>query len=145
MIIKEFLSLPHQFMWGGEGKPHPQDPRGAIYNDCTTFCATWVEMLTGNDPAADLRGSYRTAEGAHAIIDAAGGHVPFMHARLQPLGFKRVQHPQDGDIGCVLAPAGMGGEFKEIGAVRFGPLWATLGPVGIVAKRLDHVAIWRLT
>jgi hypothetical protein len=145
MDIHEFVHLPHRFMWGGDGRAHPADPQGRVYNDCTTICASWVEVLTGVDPAADLRGTYRTAEGAHAIITAAGGHVAFMQARLAPLGFKRVHHPIDGDVGCVRAPSGMEGGFSEVGAVRFGPLWASLGPMGIVAKPLEMIAAWRLS
>ncbi|UIK04915.1 DUF6950 family protein [Neorhizobium galegae] len=144
MDIHEFIRLPHRFMWGGDGKPHPADPHGRNYNDCTTICATWVEILTGIDPAADLRGTYRTAEAAHAIIEDAGGHVAFMEARLLPLGFKRVQNPMDGDIGCVSAPAGVEGNFAVVGAIRFGPLWLSLGPAGLVGKHLPTIAAWRL-
>jgi hypothetical protein len=145
MDIMEFRRLPHRFQWGGDGKPHRDDPYGRIYNDCTTICATWAEILTGTDPAADLRGTYRTAEAAHVIIADAGGHVAFMEGRLLPLGFKRVQHPVDGDIGCVIAPAGIEGGFTEVGAIRFGPLWLSLGPAGLVGKRLDMVAAWRFS
>lgn len=143
MDIKEFVNLPHRFWWGGDGRPHRIDPEGRYYNDCTTFCATWVEMVTGIDPAADLRRTYHDAEGAHAIIDAAGGHVAFMAGRLEPLGFKRVQNPADGDVGCVIAPVGLEGGFAQVGAVRFGPNWVTLGPAGVVGKRLETVAAWR--
>lgn len=143
MDIKEFLALPHRFGWGGEGRPHPRDEHGRIYNDCTTFCASWVEFMTGIDPARDLRRTYATADGAHAIVDSAGGHVRFMAGRLEPIGCKRVQNTEDGDIGCVVAPVGMN-EFSEIGAIRFGPNWVTIGPVGLVGKRLEMVAAWRL-
>lgn len=144
MDIREFLSLPHRFGWGGEGKPHPRDPNGYIYNDCTTFCASWVEVLTGIDPAADLRGTYAFPKSAQAIVDAVGGHIAFMAGRLEPLGFVRVSEPQDGDIGCVRAPVGLEGDFKEVGAIRFGPNWVTLGRAGLVGKRLETIAVWRL-
>lgn len=130
-------------MWGGDGRPHPADPQGRIYNDCTTFCASWAEVLTGIDPAADLRMTYHTAEEAHAIVDAAGGHIQFMAGRLEPIRFKRVQNPADGDIGCVRAPVGLEGDFAEVGAIRFGPNWVTLGRVGLVGKRLETIAAWR--
>ncbi|CDN52543.1 Hypothetical protein RG1141_CH01780 [Neorhizobium galegae bv. officinalis bv. officinalis str. HAMBI 1141] len=130
-------------MWGGDGKAHPSDPMGRIYNDCTTFCASWAAALTGVDPASALRGTYRTAEEAHAIVEAAGGHIAFMTSHLVPLGFSRVQNPVDGDIGCVVAPAGVEGDFAEIGAVRFGPLWVSLGPAGLVGKRLNTLVAWR--
>jgi hypothetical protein len=140
MTLHDFLQLDHRFRWGGSGRPILH---GVIENDCTTFCATWVENLTGTDPAAELRGTYRTAEGAQAIVDASGGLVRFMAAKLEPLGFRRIQQPDTGDIGVIKTLAGMEGEIKEIGAIRFGPLWATLGPSGVAAKKVEFIAAWR--
>lgn len=133
MTLHEFRALPHRFRWGGMGG-----------DDCTTFCATWAREQTGVDPAEDLRGTYRDGEGATRILNRAGGIVRFMGARLQTLGYKRVQQPQSGDIGVVRAPVGID-EIKEIGAVCFGPLWLILGPGGVVGKKVDFVAAWRLT
>lgn len=140
MTLHEFLHLQHRFRWGGDGLCR----NGVMHNDCTTFCASWVAELTGIDPARDLRGLYRTGEQAHGIIEAAGGIVAFIGGRLELMGFARVSEPEDGDIGVIVAPAGMEGDVKEIGAVRFGPLWSTLGPIGIVAKRCGFVAAWGL-
>ncbi|MDW9415141.1 hypothetical protein GOB15_12075 [Sinorhizobium meliloti] len=130
MTLQEFLSLPHQFRWGG-----------VAGDDCTTFCGTWLRESVGVDPAEVYRGTYSTAEGAHEILARAGGLVAFAAAALEPLGFVRTEDPQDGDVGVVLAPAGMAG-VKEVCAVRFGPLWALLAPSGVIAKKLDHVAAW---
>ncbi|MDW9814298.1 hypothetical protein GOC60_05140 [Sinorhizobium meliloti] len=132
MTLHEFLTLPHRFRWGGMGG-----------DDCTTFCGTWLQESVGVDPAEEYRGTYSTAKGAHDILTRAGGVVAFAAAALEPMGFKRVQYPQDGDVGVVKAPTGLDGETKEICAIRFGPLWALLAPSGVVAKRLDHVAAWR--
>lgn len=131
MTLQEFLSLPHQFRWGG-----------VAGDDCTTFCGTWLRESVGVDPAAAYRGTYSTAEGAHDILARAGGLVAFAAAALEPLGFVRTVDLQDGDVGVVLAPAGMA-EVKEVCAIRFGPLWALLAPSGVIAKKLDHVAAWR--
>ncbi len=133
MILRHWLDLPHRFRWGGMGG-----------DDCTTFCASWVAEVLGVDPAERLRGTYSTQEGAHAILNAAAGLVPFMASHLEPLGYQRVDAPQDGDVGVVLAPVGTDGDFREIGAIRFGPLWAVLGPHGVAARRLDPVAVWGL-
>ncbi len=133
MEIREFLACHHRFRWGGvEG------------DDCTTFCASWVASRLGIDPAEDLRGSYRDADGAHAIIEREGGLVRLFGNRLEPLGFVRVDEAQDGDIGIVTAPSGIDGSLVEVGAIVFGPLWATLAPSGVAAKRLEAVAIWRM-
>jgi hypothetical protein len=134
MTLREWLEKPsHRFRWGGQGG-----------DDCTTFCASWVDEVTGVDPAEDLRGTYRDAEGAHAILNAAGGIVAFIAARLGPLGYVSVDHLSDGDVGVIRAPVGLDGDTKEIGAIRFGPLWATLGPAGVRAVKADFVAAWSL-
>ncbi len=134
MTLQKFMALPHRFRWGGTGG-----------DDCTTFCASWVVEQIGIDPAERLRGTYRTEEGAHALLEAAGGLVPFMAAHLEPIGFERTDDPQTGDIGAILAPIGLGNETKEVGAIRFGPLWLVLSPGGVVGKKSDFVAAWRLS
>ncbi|WP_322884279.1 hypothetical protein U8C35_09515 [Sinorhizobium medicae] len=131
MTLQEFLALPHQFRWGG-----------VAGDDCTTFCGTWLCESVGVDPAEAYRGTYSTAEGAHDILAQAGGLVSFAAHAPEPLGFVRTVCLQDGDVGVVLAPAGMAG-VKEVCAIRFGPLWALLAPSGVIAKKLDHVAAWR--
>lgn len=133
MTLHEFLMHPHRFQWGGTSG-----------DDCTMFCATWVYHLTGIDPARDLRGTYSDARGAHRILARAGGIVAFADERLLPLGFTRTDEPQDGDLGVVEAPIGMEEDTALVGAIRFGPLWAVLSPGGVVARKLDHVAAWRL-
>jgi hypothetical protein len=95
------------------------------------------------DPAASLRGTYRTEEGAHALLDGAGGLVPFMAGHLEPIGFERTDDPQDGDVGAIRMP--IGDETIEVGAIRFGPLWLVLSPGGVVGKKTDFVAAWRLS
>jgi hypothetical protein len=146
MNLHDFLfRVPHRFQWGGSGKPHPRDPNGYAYNDCTTFCASWAENLTGIDPARDLRGTYATAVRAHRIIANAGGIVPFYAAKLEPLGFERVHDKEDGDIAIIEAFVGMDGEVRQIGGIAFGPLWAALAPSGVAAKPAQQIASWRLS
>lgn len=131
MDLHEFLALPHQFRWGG-----------VAGDDCTTFCGTWLRECIGFDPAQAYRGSYSTADGAHEILERSGGLVSFAAAALEPMGFTRTDEPRDGDVGVVLAPAGID-KVKEVCAIRFGPLWAILAPSGVIAKKLSHVAAWR--
>lgn len=126
MTLHEFLALPHRFRWGGAGG-----------DDCTTFCATWIAESIGIDPAERLRGTYRTEEGAHALLDATGGLVPFMASHLEPIGYVRTDEPHSGDVGAIVM------DGKQVGAVRFGPLWALLTPGGVMAKKADFIAAWR--
>lgn len=130
MTLHDFLRLPHRFAWGGVGG-----------DDCTTFCARWIECLTGADPAANFRGAYSTQEEAEAILAAAGGLVAFADRHL---GLVRTDDPQPGDVGVIVAPSALDGEFKHIAAIRFGPLWATLSPAGVRARKADFVAAWRV-
>lgn len=132
MDIKEFLALPHHFRWGGIGG-----------GDCMTFCATWAKEVTGIDLAANLRGTYRTKPEAHAVMDAAGGPLAFMDGRLAFIGAERVDEPHDGDIGLINTLTADGSK-AEIGAIRFGPLWACIHPAGVRATHSDFIAAWRL-
>ncbi|MGQ3213015.1 MAG: DUF6950 family protein [Shinella sp.] len=136
MKIKGFLCLPHRFRWGGVGG-----------DDCMTFCATWIRECTGIDPASGLRGTYNTKAEAHAILARHGGSLNFMNAKLVPHGCRRVDAPQDGDIGLVRMLAGEtygDVQMTEVGAVRFGPLWASISPRGVVVQRAEEIAVWRL-
>lgn len=132
MDIHEFLALEHQFRWGGiDG------------DDCMTFAASWAEACAGVDPAAQFRGTYDTQEGAEALIAAHGGMVALASRQLLGIGAKRVQTPETGDVGIVLASVGID-RVKEVAAIRFGPMWAALSPGRVIAKPFDHIAVWRL-
>ncbi|WSH67109.1 hypothetical protein U8Q05_12135 [Rhizobium ruizarguesonis] len=136
MNIHEFLELPHRFRWGGVGG-----------DDCMTFPASWALKCIGVDPAADLRGTYRTREGAHAIIASHGGELAFMDVHLVSIGAKRVQQAQTGDIGLITAMTGETVDDQveaRIGAIAFGPLWACIHPAGIRATPAQFIAAWRL-
>ncbi|MBY5465293.1 DUF6950 family protein [Rhizobium leguminosarum] len=136
MDIHHFLALPHRFRWGGVGG-----------DDCFTFPAAWVLRSTGIDPAEQFRGTYRTREEAHQIIDVFGGPLALIEHQLAAVKAMRVQDPETGDIALI---KGMTGETTTdrietlIGAIRFGPLWACIHPAGIRATPAEFVAAWRL-
>ncbi|MER8959296.1 hypothetical protein [Mesorhizobium sp. M0701] len=137
MTLEQYIRLPHRWRWGGMGG-----------EDCTTFCAAWVAAVTGKDPAAELRGTYVDADGAGAVLRAAGGVERLVGSRLAALGLHRVQRPQDGDIGIVSAMTGFdaaGMVVKHIPAIRFGPLWAVMSARGPMVKKLDWTGkAWRI-
>ncbi|OHZ30857.1 hypothetical protein BBL07_22600 [Agrobacterium vitis] len=144
MNIHQFISAPHRFRWGGAGLRADDRARG---DDCMTFAAPWGFETTGVDPAEDLRGTYRDRVGAHAVMQSFGGPQSFMAAHLEPLGARRVQQYCDGDIGLCRMMAGESMEEVEmtlVGAVRFGPLWASISPAGVVVRQAECVAAWRL-
>ena len=138
MTLQEFLAQPRRFRWGGE---EPDT------DDCLTFLARFIWACIDVDPAEKLRGTYRTEEQAHYIIDEYGGSVAFVSAMIEPDLAERIDQPMDGDIAIIRAPAGLDGLSKEIGAIRFGPLWAAMGPGGIVARdarSIECLAAWRI-
>ena len=134
MKLEAYIVLPHKWQWS--------------YCDCTLFVADWVVEATGKDPAADLRGTYHTAEEAEAILQAHGGAHGLVEARLRPLGFMRVLKPSDGAIGIVRAATGFdagGLVVKDIPAIKFGPLWAVMSARGPQVKQLDWTgAAWNI-
>jgi len=56
-------------------------------NDCCLFAADWALLFTGQDPAADMRGTYGSALSAKRLLDAAGGVVSLADKRLLALGW----------------------------------------------------------
>lgn len=132
MDLREFLALPHLFGWGG-----------VVGDDCTTWCASWVQRRTGIDPAAAYRGTYSSPAGAHRLVKSAGSLVALVEPTLLPLGLVRTDGPSDGDVGIVRAASFDGGTISEISAIKFGPLWAMLSPARVVAKKAELVAAWR--
>ena len=138
MTLHEFLALEHRFKWAGHGFTG----RGEVFNDCFTFPASWVQRLTGVDVAREYRGSYASKDQADAIIAAAGGMVELAGRQLALVNACPVETLRDGDVGVVEAP--QGDDVKLVGAIRFGPLWAVLTPGRVIAKKLDHVAAWRV-
>lgn len=136
MNIHEYLALPHRFRWGGVGG-----------EDCMTFAARWALEVIGIDPAEHLRGTYRSKSEAHAILEAHGGHLKLMEMYAAQIGAKRVQQPQDGDVGLIRAMTGETYDEQAetmMGAVRFGPLWACIHPGGVRATPAEFISAWRL-
>ncbi|TPN26633.1 hypothetical protein FKO01_25505 [Mesorhizobium sp. B2-3-3] len=134
MTPEQYICLPHRWQWG--------------FCDCTLFAAGWVVEATGKDPAADLRATYFDADGAAAILRAAGGAERLVEASLSALGFRRADTPRDGDIGIVRTMTGFdaaGASVKEIPALRFGPLWAVMSARGVMVKSLEWTGVaWRI-
>ncbi len=135
MNIHEFLALPHRFRWGGLGG-----------DDCFTFPASWCLEQTCIDPAEMFRGRYSSRREAHALIESHGGELNFAERQLLTVGAHRIEHPQDGDVGIVQMLVGETSaemHYALVGAIRFGPLWASISPAGVRATKADFVAAWR--
>ncbi|KQS74209.1 hypothetical protein ASG25_01985 [Rhizobium sp. Leaf384] len=134
--LTEYAALPHRWVWGGVGG-----------HDCTTFCARWVEIVTGKDPGAGLIGTYSSREDANALIASHGGIERMLDERLARVSVSRTEAPRSGDVGLISTPVGFdatGITNKQIPAIRFGPLWLAMSARGPVAKQATHSAAWRI-
>lgn len=135
--LHDWIMSRHQFRWGGvDGE------------DCLCFPASRIMCRIGVDPAAEFRGTYKDREGAYAILSEFGGEFKLMERQLSIVNAKRVQVPQDDDIGLVRAIGanddGSRGSDTLVGAIRFGPQWAFITPAGVKVMRAEHVAAWRV-
>jgi hypothetical protein len=108
--------------------------------DCHLWLADWVLACRGGeDPAAALRGRYRTPLGARRLLKRAGGS----EAVVESAGLERLSAPEPGCIG--LLPVSGGGGFDLIGGLYTGQRWAVLGyPAGVVAHPFTASHVWRV-
>lgn len=114
--------------------------------DCHTFAADWAMILTGKDPAEGLRGTYTTAEEAHAIVNGYGDILDFMHQRLSNIGMRGkffMNGPQDGDIGLINVKTWPDAEKRWVPAIHQGGLWLSKSLRGIAGVQYSSQAYWR--
>jgi hypothetical protein len=104
--------------------------------DCCLWAADVVQAVTGYDPAADLRGTYSTAEETPAVIRSIGGISGICADRLGP------------EVSPALAQVGDVGLFMEDGhpalAAYTGGTWMAQGQAGVVPLAEGVVTtVWR--
>lgn len=117
------------FAWGGK--------------DCCLWPADWLVACGHPDPAADLRGRYRTALGAARILNKHGGVLGVYASRATTVGLRAVTTPIAGDIGVVMA-RDADGRAKPTGAICTGRRWAALGPERLIVAEMTPLAAWRI-
>lgn len=59
-------------------------------NDCCLFGADWIQLCTGLDPAATLRGTYDRALSGVRVLEKHGGLIGTIETYMEPLGFKPI-------------------------------------------------------
>jgi hypothetical protein len=59
-------------------------------NDCCLFGANWIQLCTGLDPAATLRGTYDSALSGVRVLENHGGLIGTIETHMEPLGFKQI-------------------------------------------------------
>lgn len=117
-------------------------------NDCCLFVADWVAAVTGRDPGAAWRGTYRGERAAHRILSRGGGLLAVVAPSFDGVGLARTTDPLTGDIGVVVAPVAFRhGRLVErpVAAVRVGRLWAVKSQSGVAAGEFATLAAWRVT
>lgn len=108
-------------------------------HDCALFIADWLWLVTGTDPAAALRGRYRTPEEAAALHTWCG--LPGTVSRcVRGLGMRLTRTPAIGDVGVVVA-----GD-RLVGAIRTAKGWAMHADYGVLhlSASTRVVAAWSL-
>lgn len=108
-------------------------------HDCCMFPADCVLAVTGNDLAADLRGTYSTEAEADAVLQRLGGIVEIAIARLGPV--VSTEQAQPGDVGLLIVPAGQRPSLAVYGG---GGLWWAAAPRGLAPIWPEQIArAWR--
>lgn len=102
--------------------------------DCTIWVADWCLRRWGVDPAADLRGSYETEEGADNLIRNAGGLIRLVSPRMTFL--LRAVDPADGAVGIIEILG------RQTSAVMTGGKWAFRTPRGIGVVGARPLVAW---
>lgn len=110
-------------------------------NDCVLFAADCVKAMTGEDPAGEIRGRYRTAIGATRLLRRRGGSL----ADLVGFGFDPV-HPSRARVGDLALTPSADASFTEdaLGIVT-GAVVTVVAPNGLGAVQLSSaIAAWRV-
>ena len=105
-------------------------------HDCCLFAADAVLAQTGEDPAAEFRGTYADAREAMELLTELGG-LSAVAARAGE--FIPALCAQVGDIGLVEH------EGRELLAVCAGPVWLVPAEQGLAALPIDSAtSAWRV-
>lgn len=108
-------------------------------DDCCLWLADWLVWLGWPDPAADLRGRYRTALGCARVLRREGGVLAVVGRCAAVAGLARTDAPVAGDVGVVRAQTDRGETL--VGALCVGRRWAMRGE-GLVVALAPPIAAW---
>lgn len=107
--------------------------------DCSLVMADWCRCRRGVDPAASLRGRYRTALGARRHARRLGGFEAVARALMAESGFVTTAAPRPGDVGLVAHPA-----IGPLCAIRCALGWAMKSPQGVAVGDCPTLVAWRV-
>jgi len=112
-------------------------------SDCALFAADWVAMVSGQDPAEGIRGSYRSQEDAADVVGRLGGWQSIGDRSGWPMR-RHGDVPGLGDV--VLLSAHGGGLRTQRLGVQGASGWLVKPQGGgwavVTSKRLALLAAW---
>jgi hypothetical protein len=108
--------------------------------DCALTVADWVILATGcADPAADLRGRYRTPLGRERLLRRRGGLLAVITVCAARAGLDETQDPTRGDIGLIEVAG------QPLAAICLGLRWAIKSSHGVTVEPAGRVVrAWRV-
>lgn len=118
--------------------------------NCLTFCADWIVLLTGRDPAARFRHIKSKAQ-ARKVTRQAGGDVALVESAMRTFGAQETATPELGDFALVEAPVSAKGgvvRHRAIGAICLGgspARYAVLtADIGLVTAPMRMLKAWSI-
>lgn len=110
--------------------------------DCSLWLADWLVACGRPDPAAHLRGRYRTATGCARLLSRRGGLRAVIGDCAAQAGLAPTDGPQAGDVGVVDAITANG--VRQVGGLCTGARWAVLAPRGLIVAPAQPLVAWRV-
>lgn len=133
MRVDNWLSKLHQFVESRRRTPYQWG-----VNDCGTFSADAIEVVTGADPIADIRGQWTDEASAMQLLEANGGIVGLAN-RYFPGRRKEREMAQEGDLVLVKV------EGKHSLAICVGRYAAAPGDDGVLLTEMTEArAVWEV-
>ncbi|KOX49930.1 hypothetical protein ADL19_19715 [Streptomyces purpurogeneiscleroticus] len=108
-------------------------------SDCWLLAADWCRARRGVDPAARVRGRYRTALGAARLARRLGGLEAMARADMGRCGLAETSDPHPGDVGLVMDPAA-----GPLFAVRSALGWMARGRRGLALVSFPVIVAWKV-
>lgn len=120
---------------------HSLKPWRPGITDCCLALADWAIGCGYPDPAAHLRGTYDSAEGFRAIIEATGSVTTLVGSCAAHIDLKRLQEPARGAIGVIGSPTSL---HRQFGAIHDGAAWQVRFVGGFSSMVARPLAIWEV-
>lgn len=89
-------------------------------SDCSLMVADWCVANSHPDPAAELRGRYRTEEQCRALLEGRGGLFAVVAVCAQVAGLKPLHEPE---FGCVAVIGSAVRQDRQWSAIWNGHKW----------------------